>query len=308
MKIIFAGTPQFSVPTLISLIASEHEVIAVYTQPDRPAGRGRAIQVSPIKQCALDNNIPIEQPLNFKEEGAPEKLNKYAADLMVVVAYGLILPSFALQAPRYGCINIHASLLPRWRGAAPIQRAILAGDKETGVTLMQMDEGLDTGNSLLKVRCPIEETDTSASLHNKLATLGADHLATLLSSIETGGLEPKAQDSANATYAKKLTKLEATIDWHQPASALLRNINGFNPWPVAHTLINGKSLRIWQAALTHQSCNSAVGTVTIEQNKLFVACTDQWLEICQLQPANKRVMSASDYIAAHKVSGIVLGN
>jgi len=307
MKIIFAGTPDFSVPTLQALIASEHEVCAVYTQPDRPAGRGRKIQFSPIKQCALSSQIPIEQPVNFKSPESLEALNHYQADLMIVVAYGIILPDKVLNTPRFGCINIHASLLPRWRGAAPIQRAILAGDKETGVTLMQMDKGLDTGDMLSKVHCPIAADDTSSSLHDKLAILGVDALLNLLPHVTKGELSPKAQSDAAVTYAHKLTKQEALIDWQQAASSVQRAIQGYNPWPVAHTLINNKPLRIWQARATSEPASIPAGQIKTDKNRLLVACNDFFLDITELQPANKRRMSASDYLPAHQVNNITLG-
>ena len=307
MKIIFAGTPDFSVPTLQALIASEHEVCAVYTQPDRPAGRGRKIQFSPVKQCALASQIPIEQPINFKSPESLEALSHYRADLMIVVAYGIILPEKVLNTPRFGCINIHASLLPRWRGAAPIQRAILAGDKETGVTLMQMDKGLDTGDMLSKVNCPIATDDTSSSLHDKLATLGADALLDLLPHVTKGELSPKAQADAEATYAHKLTKQEALIDWQQAAASVQRAIQGYNPWPVAHTLINNKPLRIWQARATSEPATIPAGQIKTDKNRLLVACNDFFLDITELQPANKRRMSASDYLPAHQVNNITLG-
>lgn len=307
MKIIFAGTPDFSVPTLQALISSEHDICAVYTQPDRPAGRGRKIQFSPVKQCALSSQIPVEQPVNFKSPESLEVLARYQADLMIVVAYGIILPDNVLKAPRFGCINIHASLLPRWRGAAPIQRAILAGDKETGVTLMQMDKGLDTGDMLLKVSCPIALNDTSSSLHDKLAILGADALLSLLPQVAKRELTPKTQSNADVTYAHKLTKQEALIDWNQTASSVQRSIQGYNPWPVAHTLIDSKPLRIWQAETTAESSTLQPGQIKTEKNKLFVACTDYFLDITELQPANKRRMSASDYLSAHQVNNITLG-
>ena len=211
MDIIFAGTPEFSVSTLQALITDGHNIKAVYTQPDRPAGRGRKVQISPVKQCAINNNLTIEQPLNFKTTDNIEQLKTYHADLMVVVAYGIILPIEILTAPKYGCINIHASLLPRWRGAAPIQRSILNGDKETGVTLMQMDEGLDTGDMLETSTLAIKPQDNSSTLHDKLAAIGAQALIKLLPSVEQGCLKPIHQDSSEACYANKLTKQEATI-------------------------------------------------------------------------------------------------
>jgi len=307
MNIIFAGTPEFSVPTLRALIQSEHTVCAVYTQPDRQTGRGRKIQPSPVKQYALEHNIPVEQPLNFKSEEALETLERYQADLMIVVAYGIILPENVLNTPRLGCINIHASLLPHWRGAAPIQRAILSGDKETGVTLMQMDKGLDTGDMLAKITCPITPYDSSNSLHNSLSTLGADALIELLPLVEKGQTKPMPQPESEVSYAHKLSKQEALIDWSLPAAEVQRAIQGYNPWPVAHTLINEKPLRVWQASITNQPANAPAGQVKTENNVLLVACGDDYLEITELQPINKRRMQASDYLAAHKINDWILG-
>lgn len=307
MNIIFAGTPDFSVPTLQALLSSEHDICAVYTQPDRPAGRGRKIQLSPVKQCALEAQIPIEQPLNFKSPESLETLRHYQPDLMVVVAYGIILSENVLNTPKLGCINIHASLLPRWRGAAPIQRAILSGDKETGVTLMQMDIGLDTGDMLSKAISPIATEDTSSSLHNKLSILGANALIDLLPLVEEQQLLVTPQPDSDVTYAHKLTKQEALIDWNKSAAEVQRAIQGYNPWPVAHTLINDKPLRIWQAKKTTQTSTAQPGQIRTEKNKLFIACKDYYIEVNELQPVNKRRMPASDYLSAHQVNELILG-
>jgi len=308
MKIIFAGTPDFSIPTLNALLSSQHQVCAVYTQPDRPAGRGRKIQVSPIKQRALDAQIPIEQPVNFQLDETLHILANYQADLMVVVAYGIILPPTVLATPRLGCINIHASLLPRWRGAAPIQRAILSSDQETGVTLMQMDKGLDTGDMLLKATCNITSDDTSSSLHDKLSALGANTLLELLPLVEEQQLNPVSQAEIGVTYAHKLTKQEARINWNQPADLIQRAIQGYNPWPVAHTLLKGSALRIWQANVTTQAAQETPGTIKIIRNQLFVAGNDYYVEITELQAASKRRMTASEYLAAHAIDKLILGH
>jgi methionyl-tRNA formyltransferase len=307
MNIIFAGTPDFSVPTLKSLINSRHTICAIYTQPDRPAGRGRKIQLSPVKQCALDAAIPVEQPLNFKTADSINTLASYKPDLIIVVAYGIILPIDVLTLPTHGCINIHASLLPRWRGAAPIQRAILSGDEETGVTLMQMDKGLDTGDMLAKVKYTIEQSDTSSTLHDKLSTLGTDALITLLDDAEKGQLNPVPQLDTDATYAKKLDKQEALLGWDKTSVEIQRSIQGYNPWPVAHTLLNGKSLRIWQANLTQEQTNHPPGHIKTIKNQMFIACADKYIEITELQPANKRRMTASEYLAAHQINDSILG-
>lgn len=245
LRIIFAGTPDFAAVALAALISSEHEVVAVYTQPDRPAGRGRKLKPGPVKQLALDNNILVEQPLSLKSPAEHDKLATWQADIMVVAAYGLILPRAVLTIPPLGCLNIHASLLPRWRGAAPIQRAILADDKETGITIMQMDEGLDTGAMLLKKTCPIQATDTAQVLHDRLSTLGAEAILETL--IALTDLIPQQQNNELTTYAKKLDKTEAVIDWTHSATELDRQIRAFNPWPVAQTCLQDKTLRIWQA-------------------------------------------------------------
>ena len=307
MNIIFAGTPQFSVAALEALIASEHNVCAVYTQPDRQSGRGRKIKFSEVKQCALEHNIPVEQPLNFKTDDALEVLKNHQADLLVVVAYGIILPTSVLNAPRFGCINIHASLLPRWRGAAPIQRAILSGDAETGITLMQMDEGLDTGDMLAKAHYTISPEDTSSSLHDKLSALGATALIDLLPAVEKRQLQAVAQTDNDVTYAHKLSKQEACIDWSKSATDVLRAIQGYNPWPVAHTLLNDAALRIWHATSAEPCPAGVAGQIKTEKNRLFVACSDNYIEITELQAANKRRMTAGEYLAAHKVNNLKLG-
>lgn len=263
--------------------------------------------MSPVKQCALEAQIPVEQPINFKSSEALDTLASYQADLIIVVAYGLLLPEKVLKMPRFGCINIHASLLPRWRGAAPIQRAILSGDKETGVTLMQMDKGLDTGDMLSKKTCHIEPEDTSSSLHDKLAELGARALLNLLPLVETNQLAPVPQSDKEASYAQKLSKEEALLDWNQPAATIQQAIQGYNPWPVAHTLLEGKPLRIWQAKTTNEPAALDPGQIKIDGNKLFVACKDNFLEIIELQPINKRRMPANAYLSAHKIDGLTLG-
>ncbi|PCH85696.1 MAG: methionyl-tRNA formyltransferase [Piscirickettsiaceae bacterium] len=307
MKIIFAGTPDFSVPTLQALLSSSHDICAAYTQPDRPAGRGQKIQISSVKKCALEHGLAIEQPLNFKNADSLAALKAYKADLMVVVAYGIILPEDVLNIPTYGCINIHASLLPRWRGAAPIQRAILAGDTETGVTLMQMDKGLDTGDMLSKSSCLIQQNSTSSTLHDQLSTLGADALIKLLPNIESRRLKPIQQTQVDATYAKKFSKQDALIDWNQPATNIHRAIRAYNPWPVSHTLLEDKSLRIWHANLVEKKSPDPPGTLNVIGQQVFVACLDGQLEITELQAANKRKMSTADYLAAHNLQGLRLG-
>lgn len=303
MRLVFAGTPEFAAHTLSALLNSEHTVCAVYTQPDRPAGRGRKLTASPVKQIALEHNIPVEQPLNFKEQTTREVLASYQADLMIVVAYGLLLPQSVLDTPKHGCINIHASLLPRWRGAAPIQRAILAGDHETGVCIMQMEAGLDTGPVLAKATCPISNTDTTQQLHDRLATLGAATLLTTLSNFTESQVNAQAQNDRDSTYASKLEKSEATIDWQQPASSLLRQINAFNPWPIAQTQWQEKTLRIW-AAVDLKIPNEASPGRVINADKagIDIACGEGTLRITQIQAPGKRAMAVSDFLNANPLS------
>ena len=285
MKIIFAGTPEFAASALAALLNTEHEIVAVYTQPDRKAGRGQKLTASAVKQLALEHDLPVYQPLHFKastEEGlaAQKALADLNADVMVVAAYGLILPQAVLDTPKYGCLNIHGSLLPRWRGAAPIQRAISSGDQETGVTIMKMAAGLDTGDMMLKTTCPIEATDTSATLHDKLAAQGAEALVQVLATEATlqHYLDTReVQDEAFTVYAHKLSKAEAQIDWTQAAEVIDRNIRAFNPWPVAFTPIDEtNNLRIWNSSLSsHTSTSAKAGEViALDKQGVHVMCGD----------------------------------
>lgn len=304
MRIIFAGTPDFAAENLKALLQTEHDICAVYTQPDRPAGRGRKLTPSPVKQVALEHHIPVEQPLNFKSDESLQALASYQADLMVVVAYGLLLPQKVLDTPRLGCINVHASLLPRWRGAAPIQRAILAGDKETGVGIMKMEAGLDTGPVLLEARCPIHNNDTAQLLHDRLAALGAEALVTSLENIETRLDNATPQDDSLSTYARKLDKKEALIDWQQPAQQILRQINAFNPWPVAQTVWQGDNMRIWQAQqLSDQDQGGQPGEVLkVSKQGIDVATGNGVLRITRLQMPGKRVMAVQDFLNANQLA------
>ncbi len=313
LKIIFAGTPDFSVPPLQALIESEHQVVAVYTQPDRPSGRGRKLKPGPVKQRALEHDIPVHQPLSLKNEEAQQILIEHHADLMVVVAYGLILPVEVLQAPKLGCINIHASLLPRWRGAAPIQRAILAGDKETGVTIMQMDKGLDTGDMLLKKTCAIETDDTGSSLHDRLSVMGAEALIEALPVIINQTLQPEPQNNDDANYAEKLNKAEALLDWQQTAESLRNKINAFNAWPVAQTQIKLKDkiqmLRIWQAEVVSASSTKTPGTVLkCDKQGIDIATADNVLRLLTVQLPGGKPMQAHAFVNAHDITGEVLGS
>ncbi|MEY2867429.1 MAG: hypothetical protein RIQ43_1455, partial [Pseudomonadota bacterium] len=259
LRIVFAGTPEFAVPALRAC-AARGEVVAVYTQPDRPAGRGRQLQVSPVKQAALELGLPVQQPLNFKSEEALDMLRSYEADLMVVVAYGLILPQVVLDMPRLGCWNVHASLLPRWRGAAPIQRAIAAGDTITGVCLMQMEKGLDTGPVLLQLKTPIGPKDNGGSLHDRLSQLGAEVLRDGLTLARAGmSLQAEAQEEAGVTYARKIEKSEAKLAWGLSAKALADQIRAFNPWPVAETELQGERVRVYQAQILAEDSGKPPG-------------------------------------------------
>jgi len=309
-RLIFAGTPDFAVPCLDALLQTGYPVVAVYTQPDRPAGRGRKLQQSPVKRLAVERGIEVMQPQSLKRDpSAVEVLQGLRADLMIVVAYGLILPLDVLEAPRLGCINVHASLLPRWRGAAPIQRAILAGDAETGVCIMGMEEGLDTGPVYHRLTLPITPTETGGSLHDKLATLGARALIDALPGIAEGTLEAVAQADAGVTYASKLTKEEATIDWALSAVQIDRQVRAFDPWPVSQTTLGGESLRIWSAEpVDSATSDQPPGTVIrADRSGLLVATGDGVLALTRLQPSGKRPMSALDFINSRQLDGVHLG-
>ena len=297
LKVIYAGTPDFAVPALQALIDSPHEVVAVYTQPDRPAGRGRKVQFGPVKQVAVDSEVSVEQPLSLKDEDAQKILSDFNADVMVVAAYGLILPQVVLDMPKHGCLNIHGSLLPRWRGAAPIHRAIQTGDVETGVTIMQMAAGLDTGDMLLKVKCPITTEDTGQTIHDRLANDGASALLEVLDLLQTGKLNPEAQDESLTTYAHKLNKAEAEIDWSQSARKIDQTIRAFNPWPVAFTLFNGKPLRLFMSKVENKSTKEPAGTVISESPEgICIATGDGMLSFSRLQLPGKKAMDVRDFL------------
>jgi methionyl-tRNA formyltransferase len=306
LRIIFAGTPDFAATALSSLLTTEHEVVAVYTQPDRPAGRGRKLQPSPVKQLALEKGIEVRQPVKLKSPEDQAELAALDADLMVVVAYGLLLPRAVLDAPRLGCVNIHASLLPRWRGAAPIQRAILAGDQESGVTIMQMEAGLDTGPMLLTLKTPIQAEDTGGSLHDRLADLGATALLQALPGIADGSLQPEQQDDSQANYASKLDKQESRIDWSQPAEAIARQVRAFNPWPVAQCDYAGKVMRIWQAVPLSDLQADPGQVIATGKAGIDVGSGEGVLRITELQMPGKRAMSAADFLNANNLEGVVL--
>ncbi|MDC2826224.1 methionyl-tRNA formyltransferase [Rodentibacter pneumotropicus] len=301
LNIIFAGTPDFAAQHLQALLHSQHNVIAVYTQPDKPAGRGKKLQASPVKQLAEQHNIPVYQPKSLRKEEVQAELQALNADVMVVVAYGLILPKVVLSVPRLGCLNVHGSILPRWRGAAPIQRAIWAGDTQTGVTIMQMDEGLDTGNMLHKVYCDILPTETSAGLYEKLAELAPPALIEVLDQLESGKFIAEKQDDSQSNYADKLSKEEARLDWSLSAAQLERNIRAFNPWPMAYFSTedkegNSQTLKVYQAeVLPHQ--DKPEGTILCaDKTGIQIATAEGVLNILQLQPAGKKPMSVQDLL------------
>ncbi len=302
-RIVFAGTPEFAVPALNALAAWRRPV-AVYTQPDRPAGRGQKVSFSPVKQRARELGIQVRQPASLRNSMATAALTELAPDLMVVVAYGMLLPKEILGAPRRGCINIHASLLPRWRGAAPIQRAIMAGDTHTGITIMRMDEGLDTGDILLQTETVITQEDTGGSLHDRLALLGADALMDVLSSVLEGGLAGTPQDPGKATYAHKLEKEEALLDWQKPARQLALRVRALNPWPVCECRYEGQRLRIWAAHALDESHHAAPGDIlSADARGIRVACGEGVLEITRLQLPGRRQVSAKEFLNARKVKG-----
>jgi methionyl-tRNA formyltransferase len=314
LRVVFAGTPAFAVPALRALRAA-HQVVGVLTQPDRPAGRGRALTASPVKQAALALGLPVAQPARLKGDAATsmaalELLSEWRADVMVVVAYGLILPRALLELPRLGCLNIHGSLLPRWRGAAPIQRAILAGDAETGVSIMQMDEGLDTGAVLCEARIPIDAECTAAMLHDQLAALGAEQLLLALEGLAQGRLLARPQPVAGVTYAAKLSKSEARIDWSGDAVAIDRQVRAFNPWPTAESSLAGEPVKLWRSRVhAGQSAPPGVAPGTIlglAGDALEIACGRGVLQVMELQRAGRKAVAARDFFHALPASGPVM--
>ena len=308
LRIVFAGTPEFSVPALNALHAAGHEIVAVYAQPDRPAGRGRTLGTGPVKRRALELGLRVEQPPTLRSGEAAALVSSFAPDLMVVVAYGLILPQSILDLPRLGCLNIHASLLPRWRGAAPIQRAILAGDTVTGITIMKMDAGLDTGPMLLIRETGIAANDTAGDLHDRLARLGAEAVVEAVAGLAAGRLLPFAQPADGATYAAKISKEEAVIDWSRTAGEISRQVRAFNPWPVAETRWNGQQLRIWAAEPRSGGPGAVPGTVVeAAGGRLAVAAGSGSLEIQRLQLAGRNATSAAEFLNAHQLLGACLG-
>ena len=299
MRIIFAGTPEFSVPTLKTLIASEHEVVAVYTQPDKASGRGQQIQMSPVKQCALEHNIPVYQPVSLKNLDEQEFLKSLKPDLMIVVAYGLILPPAVLETPTIDCINIHASLLPRWRGASPIQQAILAGDKKTGVCIMRMEAGLDTGPVFAKSECDILASDTAQTLHDRLSLLGAETLLQVLSHIHA--ITPEKQSEDGVSYAGKISKKDGLIDWNKTAWEISCQARAFNPWPVAYFYIDEQYIRVWEGiCFSNENSNAIPGTILhVNPEGIDVAAGQQSIfRITRCQLANSKVLPVKECLNA----------
>ncbi len=310
LRIVFAGTPEFAAAHLRALLEARCNVVAVYTQPDRPAGRGQKLATSPVKQLAMQHGLPVMQPRTLRDPEAQAELAALHPDLLVVVAYGLILPQTVLDIPRLGCINSHASLLPRWRGAAPIQRAIEAGDQQSGVTVMRMEAGLDTGPMLLKVTTPISASDTGGSLHDRLAEIGPPAVLAAIDGLAGGSLEGQVQDNAEATYAHKLDKQHARIDWQRPAIELERQIRAFNPWPVAHAALGDQPLKVWAAEA--EETNGAPGVILeCSRDGLLVGCGAGSLRLTRLQlPGGKPLDFTSLYNARREqfAPGIQLGN
>jgi methionyl-tRNA formyltransferase len=301
LRIIFAGTPDFAARHLDALLSSQHQVVGVFTQPDRPAGRGKKLMPGPVKVLAEDKGIPVFQPATLRKAENQQLVADLNADVMVVVAYGLILPQAVLDMPRLGCVNVHGSLLPRWRGAAPIQRSLWAGDAETGVTIMQMDIGLDTGDMLYKLSCPIEAEDTSGTLYDKLAGLGPQGLLDTLQQLANGTTKPEVQDEALVTYAEKLSKEEARINWNLSAAQLERCIRAFNPWPMSWLEIDGQPLKVWRASVISTQANSVPGTIVAASKQgIQVATADGILNLEELQPAGKKAMKAQDLLNSRR--------
>ncbi len=296
LNIIFAGTPVFAERHLEALVNSEHNVIAVYTQPDRPAGRGKKLTPSAVKTLALQHSLPVYQPESLKSEDAQAKLAALKPDLIVVVAYGLLLPKAVLDIPRFGCINVHGSILPRWRGAAPIQRAIEAGDTVSGVTIMQMDAGLDTGDMLLIRECPIHHNDSSSDLHDRLSDIGPPALLETTQSIANGTTKPEKQDDALSNYARKIEKPEAEIQWSEPAKIIDRKIRAFNPFPICFTTLNGDRLRIHKAQPIASQNTSPPGTMYINNDALVVQCGEGALSIETLQLPGKKAANIKEFL------------
>jgi methionyl-tRNA formyltransferase len=307
LRIVFAGTPDFAVPALEALHAAGHEVVAVYTQPDRPAGRGQEVASGPVKRCAQALGLPVEQPATLRTPEAVAGLQGCDADLMVVAAYGLNLPPAVLELPRLGCWNIHASLLPRWRGAAPIHRALLAGDAFTGITIMQMDAGLDTGPMLLRRPVAIGAREDGGALHDRLAALGAEAIVAAIDEHAAGRLKPLLQPAEGVTYAPKIRKEEARIDWSAPAETIDRQVRAFNPWPVAETRWLDRQLRVWSAEPAPAGLGEPGKVLEAGGGRIVVATGEGALALTRVQLAGRRAMTAAEFLNAHPLAGARLG-
>lgn len=309
LNLVFGGTPEFAVPALTALLEAGHRVAAVYTQPDRPAGRGQKLQMSAVKEAALRHGLHVEQPRTLKDPDAAARLRSFTPDAMIVVAYGLILPQAILDAPRLGCINIHGSLLPRWRGAAPIQRALLAGDAESGITIMKMDAGLDTGAMLSTHPIEIGPNENAASLHDRLADLGAQAVCAALAKFAVGDITPRAQPEAGVTYAHKIRKEEALIDWTQSAIQINRVVRAFNPWPIAETRWQGQQLRIWEASASSMRHSATPGKVIESSDEgIRVATGDGSLLITRLQLPGRKSLPAAEFLRSQRIEDEQLGS
>jgi len=298
LRIIFAGTPDFAARHLAALLSTQHHIVGVLTPPDKPAGRGKKLTINPVKELALTNNIPVYQPTSLKPEENHEWIKALQPDVMIVVAYGMILPKAVLDIPRLGCLNVHGSLLPKWRGAAPIQRALWAGDTETGVTIMQMDVGLDTGDMLYKASCPITHQDTSASLYAKLAELGPKALINTLDLIISGELKAEKQDDSLANYAEKLSKEEAKINWSLSAQQIERCIRAFNPWPMSFFMLDDQPVKVWEAqVIASDNTNQIPGTLLkADKTGIYIVTGEGILNITKLQPSGKKPMASADFL------------
>jgi methionyl-tRNA formyltransferase len=318
LRLGFAGTPEFAIPALEALVRSRHTVLGVFTQPDRPAGRGQSLQPSVVKQRAARLGLPVHQPVSFKTPEAAAMLRDLELDALVVVAYGLILPAAALALPRLGCFNIHGSLLPRWRGAAPIQRALLAGDAMTGVTIMRMEAGLDTGPMLMARAVPVGAADSAGTVHDQLAALGAQLIVEALDAAADGHAVEIPQPATGVTYANKIDKSEALIDWHGDAGGILRQVHAFNPWPIAETRWNGAQLRVWDAELVDEGGGQSPSTATAGRQPgsvvaatsggVDVACGRGVLRLLKLQLAGRKPLAAAEFIKAQRLAGAIFAN
>ncbi|MDD5240609.1 MAG: methionyl-tRNA formyltransferase [Sulfuricella sp.] len=302
MRLIFAGTPEFAAAALAALIEAGHEIALVLTQPDRPAGRGMKLAPSPVKQLALQHGLTVLQPATLKDAEIQAQLATVNVEAMVVAAYGLLLPREVLSIPRFGCLNIHASLLPRWRGAAPIQRAILAGDAETGITIMQMDQGLDTGTMLSCMALPITGQDTAETLHDKLAALGATAIVSTLQQMAHGALSGQAQDNSAATYAAKLSKAEGLLDWRKDAVELARAVRAYNPFPVAQVRFQGETWRVWQASAANQGGGLPGEILRADKDGILVGCGQGTLLLTEIQKAGGKRLSVASFLAGNPVT------